>query len=485
MKFYSTNDHSITASFEEALLAGLPADYGLFTIPKEQIPKLSAKDIEELRGASYADIAYAVLLPYLREDFSPEDLKKLLEDAYDPAHITAPLQKIDDALSLLWLTHGPTCSFKDFAARFFGRSLNHFLRLRNKKRLVVVATSGDTGGAIADALHGLDSVFCIVLYPKDAVSEVQRRQMTTLGGNVHAFAIPGDFDVCQALAKRILNDASYAQQTFGDPEFITSANSISLGRLLPQIVFPFYAHAHSEQQPEHGFVMSVPSGNFGDMMGTVIAKAMGLPIAKIVCGVNENKTFTEFMLTGSYTVTPAVYSPSSAMIVSHPSNVARLIDLYGGHMYDERDPATQKVLRPGVIDAQPDMDALRSDIFSCSVDNPTHFSTMTSFYEKTGIIIEPHGAVGVEALRVYRENSGDNTPAVVYETADPAKFPADVQQSVQVYPEIPPQITAQAALAERIYTLEQQPISSLTLGKTCSDEQYTELCTKIAALKLI
>ncbi len=484
MRFYSTNNKDLRVSFEQALLAGMPADYGLFMMDKNNVPQLKPQTIAHMRGKSYAEIAREVLSPYLSEEFDEATLKTLLDDAYNPEHIKAPLQKVNENTDILWLTQGPTCSFKDFAARFFGRTLNHFLHRSGKRRLVVVATSGDTGGAIADALHKLDSVFCVVLYPSEGVSEVQRRQMTTLGDNVYAIAVQGDFDVCQALAKRLLNDISYATTTFNDPEFITSANSISLGRLLPQIVFPFYAYSQMDVAIGEPVVLSIPSGNFGDMMGSIIAKHMGLPVEKIVCGVNENKTFSDFLLTGEYNVRPAVYSPSSAMIVSHPSNVIRLVDLYGGHIYDERDN-TGKVVKSGVIDIQPDMNALRQDIYSCSVSNSQHFETIKKFFSDTGIIIEPHGAVGVEALQIYREQFDSRTHAVIYETADPAKFPADVVQALDRAPETPAQIERQKKLPERIFTMRQASIMSPLLGKTCSEEQYEELTQLIASWKLV
>ena len=484
MHFYSTNNKDLRVSFEDALLTGMPPDYGLFMMAKADIPKLKPQAITDMRGKSYAEVALSVLTPFLSEEFDAETLKALLSDAYNPEQIQAPLQKVNENTDILWLTKGPTCSFKDFAGRFFGRTLNHFLKKRGKRRLVVVATSGDTGGAIADALHGLDAVFCVVLYPAEGVSEVQRRQMTTLGDNVYAVAVQGDFDVCQALAKRLLNDMSYASAVFGDSEFITSANSISLGRLLPQIVFPFYAYSQMNVGVGEPIVLSIPSGNFGDMMGTAIAKQMGLPIEKIICGVNENKTFSDFLLTGEYNVRPAVYSPSSAMIVSHPSNVIRLIDLYDGHIYDERD-SSGKVTKAGVIDITPDMDALRRDIYSCSVDNAQHFETMKKFFADTGIIIEPHGAVGVETLQIYREQFDSRTHAVIFETADPAKFPADVITALDRAPETPAPIERQKRLPERVFTMRQASIISPLLGKTCSDEQYEELTQLIASWKLI
>ena len=247
-----------------------------------------------------------------------------------------PLTKAENLGQVLGLDHlyikndclNPTYSFKDYAARFFARVLNYFLKRSGLKRMVAVATSGDTGGAVADALHNQDSVDNVIFFPKGSITERQRRQMTTLQDNIYAFEVNGDFDVCQALAKRLLGDRNFADQLFGDPDRFTSANSISLGRLLPQAVYSFFAYSRVAHYDEP-MIASVPSGNFGDMMGTVLAKEMGLPIPKIVCGVNENREFPEFLSTGSYVVKPSIKSPSSAMIVSNPSNFARLIDLYG------------------------------------------------------------------------------------------------------------------------------------------------------------
>ncbi|MEK9154247.1 MAG: threonine synthase [Patescibacteria group bacterium] len=476
MKFYSTNNHNVSVSFEDALLRGLSSDYGLFTVPYGQVPILDMDVITSMVGTSYADVAFKILYPYLSEDFSSDELRILLADAYNPAHISASLQHVVGKTHLLWLTHGPTLSFKDFAARFFGRSLAHFLTKRNKKRLVVVATSGDTGGAIADALLGLDRVHCVVLYPKNYVSEVQRRQMTTLGRNVIAVAVNGDFDICQALVKRILNDQDFAENTYGDAEYITSANSISIGRLLPQIVFPFYAYAHIDHEENESFVSSVPSGNFGDMMGTVLARHMGLPIEKIVCGVNENTVFPDYLHTGNYIVKKTVASPSSAMMVSHPSNVARLFDLYGGHIGDVREGG--KVVRTGVVDIQPDMNALRRDIFSSSVSNADHFSTIKKVYDKYGIVLDPHGAVGWKSLEDYAPVH--DKLAFVYETADPAKFAPDIEKSIGITPAMPPQVLAQAMMKETILYIESDSQRGLDGSLQMSEDQYVELLEKIS-----
>jgi threonine synthase len=452
IRFYSTNDPGERVDFQTALLAGMASRYGLYMIARGDVPTLSREQIDSLKGHAYSEIAYEVLAPFLANEIPPDTLRSLLEDAYDAEKIPTVVQHVTGRTYIMWLTRGPTYSFKDYAARFFGRMLNYFLGQRGLRRVVIVATSGDTGGAVADALLGLGNIDNIVFYPKGSISEGQRRQMTTLGNNIHAFEVNGDFDVCQALAKNILGDRDFAVKLFDDPDRFTSANSISVGRLLPQAVYPFYAYSQIETggQP---FIASIPSGNFGNMMGTVIARQMGLPVEKIICGVNENREFPDFLSCGTYTVRPSIKSPSSAMIVSHPSNLARLIDFYGGHMFDERDGTTGNVIKPGVIDRMPDIEEMRRDICSFGISNARHFATMKAVYDRYGIILDPHGAVGWATLEDYLEGKHDR-PAVVYETADPGKFPDDVRWAIGITPELPPGMKRQAGLPERIYSIE-------------------------------
>ena len=449
--YKSTNDPQDQVNFETALLRGLAPDYGLYTVARENIPVLAGSEIAAMKGRTYAEIALQVLSPYLASEIPADALRALLEDAYRADKIPTEIQHVTGRTHIMWLTKGPTYSFKDYAARFFARALNYFLGKRGLKRSVVVATSGDTGGAVADALHGLGSVDNIVFFPKGSISEGQRRQMTTLGGNIYAFEVQGDFDVCQALAKNLLGDKAFAAEIFEDRERFTSANSISVGRLLPQAVYPFYAYSRVADYPEP-MLASIPSGNFGDMMGTVFAKGMGLPVSRILAGVNENTEFPEFLEKGVYTVRPSVKSPSSAMIVSHPSNLARLFDFYGGHMYDERDSATGNVVKAGVVGKLPDIEAMGRDIFSIGINNPQHYQTMREVYASFGIVLDPHGAVGWKTLEIYLTGCHDQL-SVIYETADPGKFPEDVQQAIGITPDLPPGMKKQAAMKEHIYSI--------------------------------
>lgn len=474
--YYSTNNREERVTFETALLNGMASRFGLYMVARNDIPRISTRIIADMRNMSYGEVAFHVLYPFLQEEIPEKTLKDLLNDAYNEEVIPTSVDHVVGGTHIIWLTRGPTYSFKDYAARFFGRALNYFLSKRGIRKVVIVATSGDTGGAVADALYGLSAIDNIVFYPKGLVSDGQRRQMTTLKKNIYAFEIKGDFDVCQALAKHILGDKAFAKEIFNDRERFTSANSISIGRLIPQAVYPFFAYAKMKKWGE-SFIVSIPSGNFGNMMGTVIAKHMGLPVSTIICGVNENTEFPEFLETGIYTVRPSIKSPSSAMIVSHPSNLARLIDFYGGHMYDERDPVTGNIIKPGIIDRMPDMDEMRKDLFSIGVTNQEHYDTIRFVYEKYGIILDPHGAVGWKSLEVFLKGKHD-MPAVVYETADPGKFPEDVEKAIGIVPELPPNMKRQAAMEERIYSIESEP-DKRTEGYVLSKEQVEETKEKI------
>jgi len=474
--FYSTNNKKDGVDFQTALLQGLANDYGLYMIGKKDIPQLAPDIISKMKQASYAEIAFFVLNPFLKNEIPADDLKKLFDNAYNQNKIPTKIEQVTGKTYIMWLTQGPTYSFKDYAARFFGRALNYFLKKNNLKRTVIVATSGDTGGAVADALHGLSNVSNIVFFPKDSISEGQRRQMTTLGDNVYAFAVNGDFDICQSLAKSLLGDKKFAEEISGDQQNFTSANSISLGRLLPQAVYPFFAYSRIAKYPEP-MIASIPSGNFGDMMGTVIAKQMGLPIAKIICGVNANIEFPRFLNTGNYLIEASKKAPSSAMIVSHPSNLARLIDFYGGHIYDERDPQTKKVILSGIIDKMPDLKAMRKDLYSIGISNQDHYITIKNVFNKFKIILDPHGAVGWQTLETFL-NGQHNQLSVIYETADPAKFPDDIKKAINIVPEVPKGIKKQAKLKERIFTIDNAPDFNKA-GLKLSDRQLNEAKLKI------
>ena len=338
------------------------------------------------------------------------------------------------------LDRGPTASFKDFAARMMARWMSVLMENQDGELVILTATSGDTGSAVAHAYHGVDHARVVVLFPPDEVSERQRKQMTTIGGNVTTIAVNGQFDDCQAMVKRAFADASLASIR------LTSANSINIGRLLPQAVYYVYAYVKlADAAAGEPIVISVPSGNFGDMMGAMIARRMGLPIEHLVIATNANDEFPIFLRTGKYEkIVPSRVCISNAMNVGHPSNLARLVDVYGGWM-DET----------GAVREQPDLERMRGDIYAVSISDDETRATIRDAYERHGVILEPHGAVGWAGLeRYWRESVTDREPlAVSVETAHPAKFPEEIQATINVIPETPPSLVG----------LEQRPETHETL----------------------
>jgi threonine synthase len=415
IKFFSTNGHFERVDFRQALLMGQAPDKGLFM--PEQIPRIPESIIEEFPKMSYPQIAYEVVKPYLGDLITDSALKNMLQDAYN---YEIPMERVYDEKYVLRLDQGPTCSFKDFAARLMGRMIQYFLKEDGKSIIILTATSGDTGSAVAHAFFGLDNIKVVVLFPEKEVTVRQRRQMTTLGKNIFPLAIDGKFDDCQALVK----------QAFADPELLglnlSSANSINIGRLLPQAVYYFYARSRAALHGEE-IVFSVPSGNFGDLMGGLIAMKMGLPVHKFVVATNENDEFPVFMQTGVYKpIRPSKNCISNAMNVGHPSNLARLFCLYGGQM-DET----------GQVSRQPDLIAMHKDLYAVSITDDVTRQTIKEAYSQYEVLLEPHGAVAWAGLVRYLNECGDWSPCISLETADPAKFPEEIVRLTGINPALP------------------------------------------------
>jgi threonine synthase len=409
--------------FKTALVAGLAPDKGLYTT--SEYPRFSREEMLGMAKMAYHELAYTVLSKLIGDQLPDAKLKEVCKDAYD---FDVPVVKVADGenVHVLHLDKGPTASFKDFAARAMSRLMSYYTAQNKRELLILTATSGDTGGAVASAFHGVKNIKVCVLFPTTEVSERQRRQMTTLGKNVQAIAIEGKFDDCQGLVKRAFADPDLAALN------LSSANSINIGRLLPQSVYYFWAYFRAlDAQVAAGsldpLVISVPSGNFGNLMGGLIAKQLGLPVAKFVAAVNENDEFTKFLESGTYKkIEPSVSCLSNAMNVGHPSNLARIVDLYGGTMDHD-----------GKISKQPDMERMRGDIFSASIsDEETRF-IIEAVYQKHGYVLEPHGAVGWGGLRRYLDSSGSGAATITIETADPAKFPNLIQELLGIDPPLP------------------------------------------------
>jgi len=429
IQYYSTNRGAGAVSFREALLKGLAPDKGLYM--PQRIPTLNAGEIASFSGLEYHEIARTICGNFLSGQIPDRDLAALTKEAYD---FPVPLEAVTGRRHVMRLDRGPTASFKDFAARLMGRLINYYLRREKSKLLILTATSGDTGSAIANAFFGLDNIQVLVLFPEKEVTPRQRKQMTTLGGNVSVIAVDGKFDHCQALVK----------EAFSDPELghlpMSSANSINIGRLVPQIVYYFYAYSRLARRPGERAVFSVPSGNFGDMMGAVLAMRMGLPVERLVIATNENDEFPNFVAGGTYRpIEPSRNCISSAMNVGHPSNLARLIDLYGGHM-DEK----------GVLRAAADMERLRREIFAVSIDDHETRRTIRAAYESHGLLLEPHGAVGWAGLQKYlaREAASPEPLCISLETAHPAKFPEEIRAILGFDPPLPPSLEGLEAKTE-------------------------------------
>jgi threonine synthase len=425
--FSSTNGQSPAVSLREAMLAGQAPDRGLYF--PEKFPQLTSDEISAFEKLPYHEIAFRVLSKYTDGIIPSDVLAAICRDAYN---FDIPLEKVYDRVVVMRLDQGPTASFKDFAALMMARLLGRFLLEDGKQLTILTATSGDTGAAVAHAFHNVPSIRVIVLFPMDEISLSQRKLMTTLRDNVRTVAIDGKFDDCQAMVK----------QAFADPALkhipLSSANSINIGRLLPQSVYYFYAASRLAKLGEP-IVFSVPSGNFGDMMGAVVARQMGLPVKKIIASVNDNDAFPKFLASGHYEkISPSRNSVSNAMNVGHPSNLARLVAVYGGRM-DET----------GKIHQQPDLAAMRRDLFSSSISDQRTRETIREVWNKYELLLEAHGAVAWRGFLDWLATDPLNgLPAVILETANPAKFPEEIEKTIGFAPDVPPAMTAAIQLPE-------------------------------------
>ncbi len=423
VKYYSTNLKAEEVTFKDALLKGIAPDRGLY-MPKE-IPVFTQEEIAGFTDKEYYEIAYEVARKFLRGQISDADLLAITQDAYN---YEVPLEQVYNRKYVMRLDQGPTASFKDFAARMMGRLMQYYLDQEQRELLILTATSGDTGSAIANAFYGLDNIKCVVLFPENEVTNRQRKQMTTLGKNVQILGLDAKFDDCQYLVKKAFADTDL------DYLNLSSANSINIGRIIPQIVYYFYAYVKLRKSASDKIIFSVPSGNFGDMIGGMFASRMGLPVEKFVIACNENDEFPVFVQTGKYNkIVPSRNCLSSAMNVGHPSNLARLVALYDGVM-DEK----------GNITKPPDMERMHQEIFAVSISDDQTKEMIEKAYKEHKLLLEPHGAVGWYGLQNFlSDNPKMNDPeqlCVSLETAHPAKFPQQIQEILNIDPALPPSL---------------------------------------------
>jgi threonine synthase len=446
--YVSTRGAAPTLGFADALLAGLARDGGLY-LPLS-VPQWPPDAIRALRGVPYAEAAARIMAPFVDEDFDPDEIKLLTTAAYAGFRhaAIAPLTQVDDNLFSLELFHGPTLAFKDFAMQWLGQAMNRVLRRRGARATIIGATSGDTGASAIEAFAEQSQVEMFILYPQGRVSDVQRRQMTTVDRpNVHALAIEGSFDDCQRIVKELFGDLS-----FRDEMRLSGVNSINWARILAQIVYYFVA-AVALGAPDRPVSFAVPTGNFGDVLAGYYAKRMGLPIERLIIATNENDILVRTLANGRYAPKGVKATQSPSMDIQVSSNFERLLfEAFG------RDPA-EVVARMGDLAKEgsftippsalarirADFDALRVDELACAEE-------MGRVYRASGRIIDPHSAVGVHAARKALA-AAPMTPVIALGTAHPAKFPDAVERATGVRPRLPERLSDLMERKEAIVVL--------------------------------
>lgn len=431
MRYISTRGSAPAMGFEDVLLTGLATDGGLY-VP-ETLPRFTQEEIASWAGLSYADLAFKVMFPFVEESIPEGDFKTMVDETYAgfEHRAVAPLVQVDSNEWILELFHGPTLAFKDFALQLLGRLLDYFLKKRGERVVIMGATSGDTGSAAIEGCRHCDNVDIFILHPHQRVSDVQRKQMTTvLGDNVFNLAVEGNFDDCQRIVKESFNDQSFLGETR-----LVAVNSINWARIMAQIVYYFSASL-ALGGPHRSVSFSVPTGNFGDIFAGYLARNMGLPINQLVVATNKNDILHRFIANNHYEMHALEHTLSPSMDIMVSSNFERLLfDLYG------RDGAAVANLmehwktESGAIEASR-WKAARALFDSYSVDDQRTCEVIKEVYEDTEYLLDPHTAIGVEAARKTRRD--DSIPMVTLATAHPVKFPEAVEKSgVDIAPELP------------------------------------------------
>lgn len=425
MNYYSLNKQSSIVSFREATILGQAPDKGLYF--PETIPQVEKELIANIESVSNEEIAFRVIKPYIGDEIADDELYRIVSET---VNFPIPLEKVTDSIYSLELFHGPTLAFKDVGARFMSRCLGQFVKGADKKVTVLVATSGDTGGAVANGFYNVEGVEVVILYPSGKVSSVQEKQLTTLGKNIHALEVNGTFDDCQQLVKQAFADEELTRQLF-----LTSANSINIARWLPQQFYYFFAY---KQWKEKGNppVISVPSGNFGNICAGILAHISGLPVKHFIAACNANDVVTRFMQTENYQPLPAIATISNAMDVGSPSNFIRILELFH-HQFPQ----------------------LKEKVSSVSISDDETRLTMKRVFDEMGYILDPHGAVGYLALERYLQDQ-PSLKGMFLETAHPVKF----------YDVVEPVLNQAIKLPEAV-----QEIIDLPKKSTIVDVSYEQL----------
>lgn len=403
MQYYSTNGKAPLATLEEAVVRGLAPDKGLY-MPQEIRP-LPQEFFDNIENMSFQEMSYQVAHNFFGDDVDAESLREIV---FDTLSFETPIVKVEDNIYSLELFHGPTLAFKDVGARFMARLLRYFIKREGKEQVnVLVATSGDTGSAVANGFLGVDGIHVYVLYPKGKVSKIQESQFTTLGKNITAIEVDGVFDDCQALVK-----SAFMDEELQGHMNLTSANSINVARFLPQAFYYFNAYAQAKKLGKaDNLTICVPSGNFGNITAGLFAQRMGLPIKHFIAANNANDIFYNYLLSGIYSPKASIQTIANAMDVGDPSNFARILDLYKSSHAE-----------------------ICNHISGATYSDDEIAATMKKCYEQTGYVLDPHGACGYQALK---DNLKDGETGVFLETAHPAKFKEKVDAILSTDIEIP------------------------------------------------
>lgn len=403
MKYYNLKDSQEIVDFKTATIKGQGKDKGLFF--PERIPQFDKEFIQTLHQYSDEEIAYQCMKDFVGDEIPPEVLREIVSETIS---FEIPLRKINDAISVLELFHGPTLAFKDIGAGFMSRCLSYLLKNQQKKVTVLVATSGDTGGAVAHGFYDLPGIDVVILYPKNRVSAVQEKQLTALGKNIYALEVDGSFDDCQSLVKQ-----AFSNEEINNRLFLTSANSINVARWLPQQIYYLLALKQWQQQENEAPVICVPSGNFGNICAGILAHFRGLPAEHFIAACNVNDVVPEYLKTKNFNPKNAVATVSNAMDVGDPSNFVRILELFNN-----------------------EFDVLKDKISGYSINDQQTIQTIAEVYEKDHYILDPHSAVAFNALEQYlKENPGKK--GFILGTAHPVKFPDAVENAIKVKIEIP------------------------------------------------
>lgn len=424
MKYYSLNKQAASVSFKEATIRGQAPDKGLYF--PEKIPQVDKDLIRNIEQISNEEIAFRVIQPYIENEIESNDLFRIVSET---VNFQIPLVEITERISSLELFHGPTLAFKDVGARFMSRCLAEFVKGADKKVTVLVATSGDTGGAVANGFYNVDGVEVVILYPSGKVSSVQEKQLTTLGNNIHALEVNGTFDDCQQMVKQAFTDEELNKKLF-----LTSANSINVARWLPQQFYYFFAYKQWREK-DHPPVISVPSGNFGNICAGILAHIGGLPVQHFIAACNANDVVPQFMQTQNYQPKEAVATISNAMDVGNPSNFIRILELFH-HQFPR----------------------LKEKLSAYSVSDDETKKTLQRIYKQHHYLLDPHGAVGYLALEHYLTNHSKEK-GIVLETAHPVKF----------YDVVEPVIQQKVPLPEVVKEMMHLPKKAVKIEKSFED----------------